>query len=227
MNNQQPIGKILHEASPLLQVQSIFTTIQGEGPFSGIPAIFIRLGGCNLQCPFCDTDYTSSIATLSLEDILDRVLPEKPILVVITGGEPFRQNLSGLVAALLRAGKKVQIETNGTLYQDLPYNLIAVVCSPKTGKIHPLLVPHLSALKYVVTAGEIAPDGLPVRALGHPNSGLVARPPEGFPYAYVYVQPVDVQDPATNKIHLDAAVLSCQTFGYRLCLQIHKIANLA
>jgi len=226
--NTQPISKTLREETPFLQIQSIFTTIQGEGPFAGMPAIFIRLGGCNLQCPFCDTDYSSSIALLTIEDILDRIAQEAPRLVVITGGEPFRQNLKGLVAAILMTGRNVQIETNGSLFQDLPYELITVVCSPKTGSIHPKLLPYIQALKYVVAAGAISEqDGLPITALGHPNSGFVARPPYGFPFAFVYVQPIDVQDPAENAIHLQAAVHSCEKFGYRLSLQIHKIAGLA
>ena len=226
--NQQPPSKILRQETPFVQVQSIFTTIQGEGPYAGIPAVFIRLAGCNLQCPFCDTDYTSSMAILTIEDILERIATAAPRLVVITGGEPFRQNLKGLVIALLRAGREVQLETNGTLFQELPYEQITVVCSPKTSRIHPRLVPHIDAFKYVVAAGAISKeDGLPITALGHPNSGFVARPPFGFPYAFIYVQPIDVQSPAENTINLEAAIHSCEKFGYRLSLQIHKIANLA
>lgn len=128
-----------------LDVQSIFYTIQGEGPFCGTPAVFIRLAGCNLMCPSCDTDYTSKRQLMSTDEIVDRVrvaplysetaseayerivegAEDEPVsfkyysgLVVITGGEPTRQpvGLELLVLKLQqRLGCYVQIETNGVL----------------------------------------------------------------------------------------------------------------
>ena len=59
--NSQAIEKSAHYTTRSYDVHSIFPTIQGEGPFVGQPAIFIRLAGCNLQCPACDTDYTLSL----------------------------------------------------------------------------------------------------------------------------------------------------------------------
>ena len=53
--NGQPIEKVQRTFDGTLEVHSIFKTIQGEGPFCGTPAVFIRLAGCNLQCPWCDT----------------------------------------------------------------------------------------------------------------------------------------------------------------------------
>src|SRR5262245_30518232 len=79
-----------------LYVNSIFQTIQGEGPLSGERAIFLRLAGCNLQCPLCDTEYTKR-NEWSIETVVDKIIenqfPENRHnqLVVITGGEPFRQ----------------------------------------------------------------------------------------------------------------------------------------
>ena len=58
MNQQAPEKQQLR-GDGLLAVHSIFYTIQGEGPFAGETAVFVRLAGCNLQCPLCDTDYTS------------------------------------------------------------------------------------------------------------------------------------------------------------------------
>ena len=116
--NKQPAEK-QHLTDFTVEVHSIFDTIQGEGPFAGSPAVFIRLTGCNLQCQFCDTEYTSVREAITPVEALNRVKAahgDSPRgLVVLTGGEPFRQNISPLCAALLHAGYHVQIETNGTM----------------------------------------------------------------------------------------------------------------
>lgn len=232
--NEQPVEKQEHLESGLLDVHSIFSTIQGEGPFTGQRAIFIRLAGCNLQCPLCDTDYTSVRSAGNPAQILKvvtdligyRATMGEGYLVVITGGEPFRQNIRPLVNALLSVNLQVQIETNGTLYQDLPFNEITIVCSPKAGKIHPKLLPHISALKYVLHADEKNyGDGLPVRALNHPVKLQLARPPVDFS-GTIYLQPVDEQDPEQNVRHLEAVIESVFEHGYTLQLQTHKILEM-
>ena len=228
--NTQPIEKQTIDLLDRVIVHSIFPTIQGEGPFVGRPAIFIRLAGCNLQCPLCDTDYTSNRMELTAASIVRAVdghhdLLKKP-LVVITGGEPFRQNITDLVMRLREAKYDVQIETNGTLYlQDFPYELVTVVCSPKAGKINHRLLRYpgaINAYKYVLRHGEVADDGLPILALAHPASPQVARPPIGFT-GPIYVQPVDDKDEKLNALNLQAAVDSCMTHGYILGVQLHKI----
>ena len=223
--NQQPPEKQNLQSPGVLQVHSIFRTIQGEGPFTGQRAVFIRLAGCNLQCPLCDTDYTDKRKELSVMTIMDHVIAigNPGILVVITGGEPFRQNLSWLVEALLADGYRVQIETNGTLYQDLPFDKITVVCSPKTGSVNKKLQPHIHSLKYVLRAGYIMADGLPISALDHSASPILARPWPEF-RGTVYVQPVDI--PGSDNAHLDATIASVMRNGYTLCLQTHKIIGL-
>ena len=227
LNNQKP-EKPIFVPDGTLEVHSIFPTIQGEGPFSGKRATFIRLAGCNLQCPMCDTDYTTYKFTSIPDLILEKVLDYLPRLVVITGGEPFRQNLRPLVELLIANGFFVQIETNGTLYQPLPYHdsRLVIICSPKTGKIHPQLAFHIKALKYIIEANSILTDGLPIRALGHPNTGKVARPPKGFS-GTVYVQPADSQDEEKNQQNLKETIESTISHGYTLCLQIHKIIGVA
>ncbi len=225
--NQQPPEKqnLLHPG--LLQVHSIFRTIQGEGPFTGRRAVFVRLAGCNLQCPLCDTEYTAerqdltpAAIVLEIDRLVTRTTRDPNPLVVITGGEPFRQNLTALVRHLLDAEYQVQIETNGTLYQELPFDKITVVCSPKTGTVSRKLHPHVSALKYVLHADRMMFDGLPASALDHSAAPHLARPWPEFK-GTVYVQPVDI--PGSNVEHLDATVESVLENGYTLCLQTHKI----
>lgn len=234
LNPQRPERTVKDSPAPTLSVHSIFNTIQGEGPFAGERAIFIRLAGCNLQCPLCDTEYTQGAMPMSIPVLVSTVKEltyPVPELVVITGGEPMRQPIGPLVSALLFAGFRVQLETNGTLYREehMPYGSpkFTIVCSPKTHFVHPDLLPYIRAFKYVATAESLdSTDGLPVRALDHPAKGRLFRPPVDFP-GTVYLQPVDEQDDQRNRLNTAAVVRSVQQHGYRLCLQLHKIIGLA
>ncbi|WP_233226321.1 7-carboxy-7-deazaguanine synthase QueE [Amycolatopsis sp. CA-126428] len=103
-------------------------TAQGEGPSAGRRASFIRLGGCNLACGWCDTAYTwdstrfdlrAELSRKPVAEIVDRALAGDPALVVISGGEPLlHQHQPGwtrLLRDLRRAGVNIEIETNGTV----------------------------------------------------------------------------------------------------------------
>lgn len=230
MINNQKKEKPFSDPDGKLQIHSIFRTIQGEGPYSGVPAIFIRLSGCNLQCPWCDTEYTGEkVETLTPVFVLSKVRELawsiEPIkLVVITGGEPFRQDFSKLVMLLHSAGYTIQIETNGTIAQEVfPYHLTTIVCSPKTGHIDKRLIPYIRHYKYVAEYDKIClEDGLPIEVLGNKVRKFVARPPKNIPHT-IYLQPMDSQDKKENERNLQAVVAACQTYGHTLCLQIHKI----
>ena len=156
------IGKKWFNDAPenSLFVTSIFFTLQGEGPFSGQPAVFIRLTKCNLNCSWCDTFFDdgdwmtfSEIETKIYQTICDFwntkgqsvplwALPKKldgpfdyypNIVLVITGGEPLLQNnISEFLNRQIKnkTFKAVQIESNGILDTTIPYSVI-LVCSPK------------------------------------------------------------------------------------------------
>lgn len=236
--NTQPPEKRVLGSGDTLAVNSLFYTIQGEGPFAGMPAVFVRLAGCNLQCPLCDTEYSARseysvaeiVATVdgAWRHVVNPGHGAMPI-VVLTGGEPLRQPIAKLVNALLRAGYQVQVETNGTMWQPAlpyPHERLTIVCSPKTGNVHRQLVPWVKAWKYVATETSLWPaDGLPSRALEHPAGPVLFRPPPEHT-APVYLQPVDEQDPEKNARNTDAVVQSCLRHGYRLCVQLHKIVGL-
>lgn len=234
LNTQIPLKSVRSDGLSL-SVHSVFYTLQGEGPFSGHPAVFLRLAGCNLQCPGCDTEYTQGAQAMDFRELRRWVDREasKPIgptpcpLVVITGGEPFRQNLLPLLQELQDAGYTVQIETNGTLPPcDLEqlFHPVTVVCSPKTGTVNPKLQQYISAYKYVAGFDDLMEDGLPAQALDHTARPHLARPHEGYD-GPVYLQPMDAHDAATNKLNQDAVVASCLNYGYILCLQTHKIVE--
>lgn len=242
INKQSPV-KSERNANGDVSVHSIFYTIQGEGPNVGRPAVFIRLAGCNLQCPGCDTEYTSgsayesvgSICTRALATIVKRHVLYAP-LAVITGGEPFRQNIMPLIKGLRANGFEVQVESNGTLS---PWGFDAppekkpkfdVVVSPKAGKVHVDLFPFIIAYKYVVNHGSVAlADGLPTSVLGMPAEP--ARPHEEY-LGPVYIQPAEergydvAERDEKNQRNIQRAIKSAMEFGYTLCLQTHKMVGL-
>ena len=246
--NIQPIEKLTQGFIGKLDVHSIFHTIQGEGPFCGTPAIFIRLAGCNLRCPGCDTDYTSTRRQMYPYEILEalRLIPHKTKLIVVTGGEPFRQTmLRHLLYRLVRNKYYVQIETNGTLrpqnlitatnnkHKDLGpcgYNTnpcerngVYIVVSPKAGRVHTSIWENACCAKYVISHKDYNHNtGLPLHALQHPANPHVAYPPNNFKKP-VYLQPMDEQDKIYNERNLDLAVKCCLEHGYILQLQVHKL----
>jgi organic radical activating enzyme len=232
--NTQPIEKREVRDDGALDVHSIFATIQGEGPFAGSPAIFVRLAGCNLQCPLCDTEYTQGRRVMQLPTLFEEIAkcetsiypPYKP-LIVLTGGEPFRQACGQFVRQAHRRSYRVQVETNGTLYDDSMdgvwgLSTLTIVCSPKA-RINTDLIRHIDALKYVAREGFIDPnDGLPTRALDS-----TARPGRIPNFSGItYLQPCDEQDEDRDRLSTQAVINSCMKFGHRLCLQVHKIVNL-
>ncbi|MDE6416963.1 MAG: 7-carboxy-7-deazaguanine synthase QueE [Duncaniella sp.] len=118
-----------------MKVNEIFYSLQGEGRFTGTPAVFIRLSGCNLRCDFCDTAHKEGVE-MTEEEIAAEAARYPARHVVITGGEPTIQLNSRLVKLLHYHRKFVQIETNGTrkLHDDLAVTLDWVTVSPKFGK---------------------------------------------------------------------------------------------
>lgn len=233
--NKQPREKPIDHQNGALDIAEIFPTIQGEGPYVGRPSIFVRLAGCNLNCVACDTDYTTTRKVYSLEDYVEQIQilaramgkhKTRP-LVVVTGGEPMRQPLGKMCKSLLMLGYSVQIETNGTIYDESLEGLwgnVKVVCSPKTPVVADKLWTVIDALKYVVQDGRVdADDGLPTDVL---ISGLrPARPSPKF-RGTIYVQPCDQGEEGLNKLNTQAAIKSCMEFGHTLCVQLHKIVGL-
>ena len=117
---------------PILRVNEIFYSLQGEGRFTGTPAIFLRLSGCNLACPFCDTSH-SEATCMTLEEIISMLSCYPARHLVVTGGEPAMQLTAEVIDWLHRQGYFIQVETNGTL--SLPTGIDWVTCSPKTDRV--------------------------------------------------------------------------------------------
>lgn len=115
-------------ASTLVVAETFGPTLQGEGPSCGRRCSFIRLGGCNLKCRWCDTpetwdasrfDLRQTLTRRTVADIMDRLMIDDPRMVVITGGEPLlhqaQQGWATLLHVLNVAGVEIEVETNGTI----------------------------------------------------------------------------------------------------------------
>ena len=111
-----------------MRVNEIFYTLQGEGAHTGTAAVFLRFAGCNLTCSFCDTQH-ETYTLMSEEEIVIAINKFPSTWVVITGGEPTIQLTASLIHKLHAIGKKVQIETNGTI--NPPSNADWITVSPK------------------------------------------------------------------------------------------------
>jgi len=117
----------------MYELVEIFESLQGEGRNTGRPCAFVRFAGCNLKCPWCDTDVRRKFSA-SATDILKELKGFKAKSVILTGGEPTLQpDMPELVAALKKAGYWIAVETNGTIAADWLQFVDYVACSPKLG----------------------------------------------------------------------------------------------
>jgi 7-carboxy-7-deazaguanine synthase len=144
--------EILSKIETLLPVMEHFYTIQGEGFHQGRAAYFIRLGGCDVGCVWCDVkdswDATKH-PMISINTLVDEVKKTAAELVVITGGEPLMHNLTLLTKTLQQAGLETNIETSGSSPLSGSWDWICL--SPKKFKAPlPEVVPYANELKIVV-----------------------------------------------------------------------------
>ena len=126
-----------------------FYSLQGEGVYLGTPAYFIRFGGCNLRCDWCDTTESwdqEKVTEMKLTDLVKDIPCKR---VVLTGGEPTLQSLAPLISELKHKGHEVAIETNGTRAIPADWKLDWVTVSPKPDSGYEVKC-RADELKYVV-----------------------------------------------------------------------------
>jgi 7-carboxy-7-deazaguanine synthase len=135
-----------------LPVMEHFYTIQGEGFHQGRAAYFIRLGGCDVGCVWCDVKDSWDAdrhPKQTIEQLRDQVLQTPAEMVVITGGEPLLHDLDALTSALQEAGLETNIETSGSSRLSGHWNWICL--SPKKFKAPlPEVMPHANELKVII-----------------------------------------------------------------------------
>ena len=187
----------------MIALAETFYSVQGEGTWTGTPAVFVRLAGCNLNCRFCDTDY-SLRAFASIDEISIRVreLGVECPMVILTGGEPLAQReTSALIDRLRDDGRRVHVESNGSVPVDLPAGVWLTV-SPKE-RLNPHMAARADEVKLIV-------DGrVPVEWVEH----FAGR---DIP---IFLQP-EGNKPANIELALAAA--KDRPARFRLGLQTHK-----
>ena len=115
-------------------IVEIFNSVQGEGQHTGVPSVFIRFGGCNLSCAWCDTDF-SVFDRMPISDIMDTLSQWTTKRIVYTGGEPAMQKLRPLSDELHSKGYNIAIETNGTI--ELEEGVVDWICVSPKNMVHP------------------------------------------------------------------------------------------
>ena len=215
----------------MYKVNEIFYTLQGEGAHMGIPAVFVRFSGCNLRCPWCDTEFTD-FTSMTAEDIVVAIqdlynTPNKRRkMVVLTGGEPGLQVDKPLVDALHNAGFYICIETNGT--RPLPAGIDWITCSPKESSLQhsaisnqPLALRKVNEVKVVFTGTydpEIWRDQL--------EAEHWLLQPLRFTGEWLIEHTVDEWEDDRND-NLDDTVRYILSHPFwRLSIQVHKIVGL-
>lgn len=208
-----------------LAVAEVFgPTVQGEGQTCGQRASFIRLGGCNLKCRWCDTPYTWDASRYALreelrlrtaDDLLAEVLGHGTQVVVITGGEPLLQQgqpgWARLMVGLGEAGLEIEVETNGTVPPgDITARLVtrfnvspklAHAGDPDSSRVRPgavsaLLATGKAAFKFVCREpSDLDEVRDTARRLGIPP-GLVQIMPEGTDPEMLTARLRELADPA-------------------------------
>lgn len=216
----------------MYKVNEVFQTIQGEGSFTGMPSIFVRLQGCPVGCAWCDTKHTWFIdpqLQVSMPEVLAKkadtdywaeitpaallqVFTERAYQakhVVITGGEPCMYDLVPLCEALHQQGYSTQIETSGTFEVRVPAASWVTV-SPKINMAGGYTVLS-SAMQ---RANEIKH---PVAMQKHVEELLTLLEQTATTNKLVYLQPISQQKRAT-----ELAIATCIERNWRLSVQVHK-----
>jgi organic radical activating enzyme len=198
--------------SELLRVNEIFYSLQGEGRHTGRAAVFIRFAGCNLRCPFCDTEF-DRYTEMTAGDILAAIRDYPARFVVLTGGEPSLQVDEAFVSLFHRYGYELAMESNGT--HAVPKALDWLTVSPKVA----------SDGKWTVLSGERVPDEIKIVFEEGTAEKLSALSLPPVPLRYL--QPCDTGDPVRNaRILHDCIEYIKQHPEWRLSLQTHKLTGI-
>lgn len=189
------------------RVNEIFYSLQGEGHNTGRAAVFVRFAGCNLRCPFCDTDF-SDYREMTADEIICEISSFPARFVVLTGGEPSLQVTAQFIDQLHEAGFEVAIETNGT--RPVPENIDWVTVSPKSPMKEEIIGRQPDEIK-VIFDGKTDPEDFLPSLQGGIRGGL-------------FLQPCDVGDSLKNKAIVEACVEYIKLHPqWRLSLQTHKL----
>jgi 7-carboxy-7-deazaguanine synthase len=219
------------------KINEVFESIQGEGAFTGVPSIFVRLQGCPVGCPWCDTKHTWTIKG-DLNRSAAQVMAEKDESehwfssdvtdlfalfaehkyqakhIVVTGGEPCMYDLRPLSGAFIDAGYSIQIETSAT-YEILVHEDAWVTVSPKVNMPGGRTVLASAMLR----ANEIKHPVAMQKHIEELDQVLTLLGTQAPPV--IYLQPISLQKRAT-----ELAISTCIARNWRLSLQTHKFIGI-
>ena len=184
----------------------IFESLQGEGRNTGRPCVFVRFAGCNLACPWCDTDVGERFS-MTLDELLNEIATYKAKTVVLTGGEPtLLDGAPELVAALKKLGYYIAVETNATIDAAWLQFVDYIACSPKAEFPEKIALRKANEVRVVASNDSVIEFCKKVKDLIEADD--------------YYVSPCDHNgeiDFATAKSVLN------QLEGWSLSVQLHKI----
>jgi organic radical activating enzyme len=218
------------------RVNDIFYSLQGEGRNTGRAAVFVRFAGCNLRCPFCDTEF-DTFREMTAEEIVAAISQFPARFVVLTGGEPTLQVDEAFVDLLHQHGYEVAMESNGT--RPAPNNLDWLAVSPKESPRGTMneeggtmnedggtrLPDELKVVFDENTDPEtyLLPPSLQSKAAEPSASFLLPR--ENPPL--LYLQPCDTGDAERNARIINRCVDYIKAHPqWRLSLQTHKLIDI-
>lgn len=198
-----------------MRVNEIFYSLQGEGRYTGTPAVFVRLSGCNEKCPFCDTMHLS-YREMTEEEIVEKVCEYGTHHVVITGGEPTLQMTASFAEKLHEKGLYIQMETNGSVMLPEGCNVDWVTCSPKS---LPVVIQKVDEVKVLYPFVE-GMDRFFSDVLPRLKSGAEGR-------LEMRLQPLDTGEETENrKIIKDTIEYILKHPEWSLSLQTHKMLKI-
>jgi organic radical activating enzyme len=223
---------------------SMFYTIQGEGPYSGEPALFLRLAGCNIgakeDCQWCDTKFDYDEGTLiTFREVELEMAKHKTSLLVITGGEPLLQHDAIKAFAERNSFLHIQLETNGMLLRQENYSHdLTYVVSPKIphGKATYSPLPEylfgLVSFKFVMDADPASPyhtlpeqlfeDDVAKSAIFVSGITAYTGPPAPGVVQSLWASNIDREKTARNYAYAAAVAMN---HGFCWSLQSHLLAG--
>lgn len=197
------------------RINDIFYSLQGEGHNTGRAAVFIRFAGCNLRCPFCDTEF-DSYREMETDELMAAIADYPARFVVLTGGEPTLQVDEDFIDQLHLHGYEVAMESNGTC--PAPSNLDWLTVSPKQGhSVNKACKSHAPNEIKIIFDGITDPEVLmsQIGSLPSPNAPLL------------YLQPCDTGNAAQNAQLLHDCIAYIEEHPqWRLSLQTHKLIGI-